>query len=102
MKAKFHSEGPARSGNRRMAKVTIYTRPFCGYCARAIGLLTQKGADFEEIEAGMDPVRKKEMVDRSGRSTFPQIFIGAAHIGGCDEMMALERKGELDPLLASA
>jgi glutaredoxin 3 len=84
-----------------MAKVTIYTRPFCGYCARAVALLKDKGVEFEEIEAGMDPANKKEMIARSGRSTFPQIFVGERHIGGCDEMMTLERKGELDPLLAA-
>jgi glutaredoxin 3 len=85
-----------------MADVVIYTRPFCGYCARAISLLNQKGAAFEEIEAGMDPELRHEMVERSGgRNTFPQIFIGGQHIGGCDEMMALERAGKLDPLLAA-
>ena len=84
-----------------MAHVTIYTRPFCGYCARALALLTDKGADFEEIEAGMDPTKRKEMTERSGGSTFPQIFIGDRHIGGCDELTALERKGELDPLLTA-
>lgn len=83
-----------------MAQVTIYTRPFCGYCARALALLTEKGVTFEEVEAGMDPARRKEMVERSGRTTFPQIFIGERHVGGCDDIMALERKGELDPLLA--
>lgn len=83
-----------------MAHVIIYTRPFCGYCARALALLTQKGADFEEIEAGMDPIKRKEMVERSGGgSTFPQIFIGDKHIGGSDDLAALERKGELDALL---
>jgi len=86
-----------------MADVVIYTRPFCGYCARALSLLTQKGVDFTEIEAGMDPERRREMVERSGgRNTFPQIFIGGKHIGGCDEMMALERAGQLDPLLEAA
>ena len=86
-----------------MADVVIYTRPFCGYCARAISLLTQKGVPFTEIEAGMDPARRSEMVQRSGgRNTFPQIFIGGAHIGGCDEMLALERAGKLDPLLNAA
>jgi len=84
-----------------MAKVLIYTRPFCGYCARALSLLTEKGADFEEIEAGMDPRLRQEMIDRSGRSTFPQIFVGDQHIGGCDDMMALERAGKLDPLLTA-
>ena len=84
-----------------MAKVTIYTRPFCGYCARALALLANKGADFEEIEAGMDPDLRREMMDRSGRTTFPQIFVGDQHIGGCDDMLALDRAGKLDPLLAA-
>jgi len=84
-----------------MADVVIYTRPFCGYCARAISLLSKKGVDFIEIDAGMDPDKRREMVTRSGRQTFPQIFVGGAHIGGCDEMMALERAGQLDPMLAA-
>ena len=82
-----------------MPHVTIYTRPFCGYCSRAVGLLQQKNADFTEIEAGMDPARRMEMMQRSGRNTFPQIFIGENHIGGYDDMAALERTGELDALL---
>ena len=86
-----------------MADVVIYTRPFCGYCARAISLLDQKGVAFTEIEAGMDPDKRREMMRAlGGRNTFPQIFIGGAHIGGCDEMMALERAGKLDPLLSAA
>jgi glutaredoxin 3 len=84
-----------------MAHVTIYTRPFCGYCARALKVLGEKGADFTEIEAGMDPKLRQEMMDRSGRSTFPQIFFGDSHIGGCDDMMALEREGKLDGLLSA-
>lgn len=85
-----------------MAQVTIYTKPFCPYCVRAIGLLEKKGVAFTEIEAAFDPERKREMVERSGRSTFPQIFINGLHIGGCDDMMALEREGRLDPLLAES
>jgi glutaredoxin 3 len=86
-----------------MADVVIYTRPFCGYCARAISLLSQKGVPFTEIDAGMDPDKRREMVQRSGgRNTYPQNFIAGEHIGGCDEMMALERAGELDPLLSAA
>ena len=85
-----------------MADVVIYTRPFCGFCARAISLLDQKGVPYTEIEAGMDPEKRREMTERTGRSTFPQIFIGGAHIGGCDEMMALERAGKLDPKLGIA
>jgi glutaredoxin 3 len=82
-----------------MAKVTIYTRPFCPYCSRAVALLNDKGADFTEIEAGMDPALRQEMMQRSGRNTFPQIFVGEQHIGGCDDMMALESEGKLDALL---
>lgn len=93
-----------RQSNQRprvMTHVTIYTRPFCGYCSRAVKLLQDKGVAFTEIEAGFDPDKRREMMDRSGRSTFPQIFVGERHIGGCDEMMALERAGKLDPLLAA-
>jgi glutaredoxin 3 len=85
-----------------MAHVTIYTRPGCGYCSRAVSLLEEKGADFTEIHAGFDPALRQEMMQRSGRTTFPQIFVGETHIGGCDDMMLLERRGELDPLLAAA
>ena len=83
-----------------MPQITIYTRPFCGYCSRAVALLDRKGVAYEEIEAGFDPVLRQEMIDRCGRTTFPQIFIGARHIGGCDDMMALEDEGRLDALLA--
>ena len=82
-----------------MAQVTIYTRPFCGYCSRALSLLQEKDADFTEIEAGMDPELRREMIQRSGRATFPQIFVGDTHIGGYDDMAALDRAGKLDPLL---
>ena len=82
-----------------MADVVIYTRPFCGYCARAVALLNEKDVPFEEIEAGMDPKLRNEMMEKSGRSTFPQIFIGGKHIGGCDDMMALDRAGKLDEML---
>ncbi|MBV9997238.1 MAG: glutaredoxin 3 [Caulobacteraceae bacterium] len=85
-----------------MPNVVIYTRPFCGYCSSAVALLKRKGVPFTEIEAGMDPEKRQEMMRRSGRSTFPQIFIGERHIGGCDDMMALEHAGELDALLAAA
>lgn len=86
-----------------MQPVTIYTKPFCPYCARALSLLRQKGVEFTEIEAAFDPAKKKEMVQRSnGRVTFPQIFIGERHIGGCDDMMELDDSGELDRLLEAA
>ena len=83
-----------------MAEVTIYTRQFCPYCTRAVSLLKSKNVEFNEIDAGMDAQKKAEMVERSGGGrTFPQIFIADQYIGGCDDMMALERSGKLDPLL---
>jgi glutaredoxin 3 len=84
-----------------MSKVVIYMRPFCSYCANALALLTRKGVPFTEIEAGMDPELRREMMQRSGRNTFPQIFIGERHVGGCDDLMALEHAGRLDALLAA-
>ena len=87
----------------RMPDVVIYTRPFCPYCARALALLKAKGAAFTEIDdASTDPQKKREMTARAnGGSTFPQIFVGDRHIGGCDDMLALDRRGELDALLAA-
>ncbi len=82
-----------------MSHVTIYTRPFCGFCGGALSLLREKGVAFTEIEAGFDPVKRQEMISRSGRSTFPQIFVGDTHIGGCDELMALDKAGKLGLLL---
>ena len=84
-----------------MPQVTIYTKPFCPYCTRALALLNEKGVEFTEIEAAFDRDKRQEMMQRSGRSTFPQIFIDERHIGGCDDTMALEREGKLDPLLAA-
>ena len=84
-----------------MSTVTIYTKPFCPYCSRAVALLQKKGVNFNEIEAGMDPALRQEMMQRSGRSTYPQIFIGDKHVGGCDDLMALDRAGNLDALLTA-
>lgn len=84
-----------------MAEVIIYTKPGCPYCIRAKSLLDRKGAAYTEIIASNDPQKKAEMVDRSGgAATFPQIFINDRHIGGCDDMHALDARGALDPLLA--
>jgi glutaredoxin 3 len=80
--------------------VVIYTRAFCGYCERAKALLERKGVVFEEIDAGMDAEKRLEMRNRSGRMTFPQVFIGDHHVGGCDELVDSEDSGELDKLLA--
>ena len=85
-----------------MAQVTIYTRDFCGYCSAAKRLLTEKGVDFQEHDATYSPDLRKEMIQRAnGRSTFPQIFIGETHVGGCDDLYELDRTGKLDPLLAA-
>ena len=85
-----------------MADVVIYTKPGCPYCFSAMSLLKKKGVDYTEIVASNDPDKKAEMVEKSGgRMTFPQIFIGGQHIGGCDDMMALEYDGKLDALLAA-
>jgi glutaredoxin 3 len=85
-----------------MAQVTIYTKPYCPYCVRAVSLLEKKGVPFTEIEAAFDPDKRQEMIQRAkGKATFPQIFVGDEHIGGCDDMMALEYAGKLDTLLAA-
>lgn len=85
-----------------MAAVVIYTREFCGYCSAAKALLDRKGIAYEEKDATGSPHLRREMMDRSGRTTFPQIFVGTTHVGGCDDLHALDRAGRLDPLLASA
>ena len=84
-----------------MSKVTIYTKPYCPYCVRAVDLLERKGVPFTEIEAAFDPEKRQEMIQRSGRMTFPQIFVGDRHIGGCDDLFALDEGGRLDPLVAA-
>jgi len=84
-----------------MKTVEIYTTPICGYCAAAKRLLTQKGAAFAEIDVMRDPGTRAEMEARAkGGRTVPQIFIGAAHVGGCDELYDLEYAGKLDGMLA--
>jgi glutaredoxin 3 len=83
------------------AAIEIYTRPGCGYCSAAKSLLTRKMAMFTEFDVATDPGLRQEMWDRAGAgSTFPQIFIGEIHVGGCDELYALDRAGKLDPLLS--
>ncbi len=85
-----------------MSKITIYTRQLCGYCSAAKNLLSKKGVNFTEKDATFAPALRKEMIQRSnGASTFPQIFVGETHVGGCDDLMAMERAGKLDPLLQS-
>ena len=85
-----------------MSNIEIYTTPICGYCARAKRLLADKGASFAEYDVMREPALRPEMVRRSnGRRTVPQIFIDGRHVGGCDELIALDRAGRLDPLLAA-
>jgi glutaredoxin 3 len=85
-----------------MSKVRIYTTPICPYCVRAKSLLKKKGADVEEIDVFMDSDARHEMeAMANGRRSVPQIFIGKTHVGGCDDLYALEREGRLDPLLAA-
>lgn len=84
-----------------MQTVEIYTSPLCGFCHAAKRLLTQKGVNFSEVNVLAQPARKAEMVQRAnGGRTVPQIFVGDSHVGGCDELYALERAGKLDKLLA--
>ncbi|HJQ58700.1 MAG TPA: glutaredoxin 3 [Vineibacter sp.] len=82
-----------------MAKVEIYTTPFCGYCARAKALLDGKGVAYDERDTMMDDKARAEMRARTNRTSVPQIFIDGKHIGGSDELVALESEGKLDPLL---
>ena len=83
-----------------MTEVTIYTRQLCGFCTAAKNLLSKKGVSFTEHDATFDPQLRNQMVSRAqGASTFPQIFIGDIHVGGCDDLMALERAGNLDAML---
>lgn len=85
-----------------MPPVEIYTTPWCGYCRAAKSLLGRKGVPFVEIDVSRDPERRQEMLQRAnGRWTVPQIFIGTTHVGGSDDLHALDRAGRLDQLLAA-
>ncbi len=85
-----------------MASIEIYTTGYCPYCARAKALLTAKHAAFTEHDVTMDPVGRATMTERSGGGrTVPQIFINGAHVGGCDDLHALDKAGKLDPMLAA-
>lgn len=84
-----------------MATIVIYTTPICPYCVRAKHLLKQKGVTWTEIDVSRDAQARQALMERTRQRTVPQIFINDEHIGGCDELYALERAGRLDPLLAS-
>ena len=86
-----------------MPDIVIYTQPWCPYCARAINLLESKGVAFKEIDAPTGSDARKESIAKSGgRTSVPQIFIGERHVGGSDDLAALERTGKLDPLLQAS
>lgn len=82
-----------------MADVVLYTTPWCPYCLRAKHLLKSKGVTFTDIDVSGNPALRQDMEQRSGRHTVPQIWIGSTHVGGCDDLYALERQGKLDALL---
>lgn len=85
-----------------MAKVLMYSTAVCPYCVRAEQLLTRKGVkEIEKVRVDLDPARREEMMQKTGRRTVPQIYIGETHVGGCDDLYALEHQGKLDPLLAA-
>lgn len=85
-----------------MARVEIYTKMFCPYCAYAKRLLDEKGAAYEEYDIGLGGPRRAEMIERAGgRTTVPQVFIDGVHVGGCDDLHALDEDGRLDPMLAA-
>ncbi|RDI61856.1 glutaredoxin 3 [Microvirga subterranea] len=83
-----------------MPDITIYTKSWCPYCAAAKKLLEEKGAAFTEIDIEAKPEKRAEMIQKAGgRSTVPQIFIGGRHVGGCDDLYAMDDRGQLEPLL---
>ncbi|MCC5825173.1 MULTISPECIES: glutaredoxin 3 [Alkalimonas] len=83
-----------------MADVTIYTKAYCPYCVRAVALLNSKKVNFQEFRIDVQPELRPQMIEKAGgRSTVPQIFINDQHIGGCDDLVALDAAGKLDPLL---
>lgn len=86
----------------RLMSIEIYTQPWCPYCDRAMALLDGKGVQYREISAPHGTAERQESMSRSGRSSVPQIFIDGRHIGGCDDLLALDRGGKLDPLLKAA
>lgn len=95
------SRNPLRGRLLKLAEVTIYTKPFCPYCHAAKDLLDGKGISYTEIDISREPARRSEMIDRSGRMTVPQVFAGSRHLGGYDDIHALDGRGELDSILAA-
>lgn len=87
------------SGRRAVPNIVLYSSEYCPYCRRARALLDRKGASYAMLDVNRDPRLWEEIAERTGRRTVPQIFIGDRHVGGCDDLFALDRRGALDPLL---
>lgn len=86
-----------------MADIIIYSKDYCPYCVKAKNLLTRKGQSFRELDITNDEAGQKEMIEKSGgRKTVPQIFINGTHVGGCDDLYALDAAGKLDPMLSQS
>lgn len=85
-----------------MARIEVYTQSWCPYCSRVVSLLTKKGVAFQEIDAPHGSAERQDATQRSGRTTMPQVFIDGRHVGGCDDLVALDRAGKLDPMLTAA
>lgn len=84
-----------------MAKIEVFTQPWCPYCANVVALMTKKGVAFQEVDAPHGSAERRDAVARSGRTTMPQVFVDGRSLGGCDDVLALDRAGRLDPLLAA-
>lgn len=84
----------------QQSEIVIYSSPFCGYCAAAKSLLQRKGVEYREIDILANPQARIEMIERTGRRTVPQVFIGSHHVGGFDDLSALDSEGKLDPLIS--
>ena len=94
------SSSPSPATPSAPPRITIYTSAMCGYCVAAKNFLKSRGLSWDEVRVDLDPVERERMVERTGRTTVPQIFAGDVHVGGYDDMMALHRAGKLAPLLA--
>ena len=83
-----------------MTKIEVFTQPWCPYCSRVVSLLTKQGVAFHEIDAPHGSAERRDAMTRSGRNTMPQVFVNGRNLGGCDDVLALDRSGKLDPILA--
>jgi len=84
-----------------MSSITVYSSAMCGYCVAAKNFIKNKGFEYQEVRIDLDPEQRRLMVERAGRTSVPQIFVGDVHVGGYDDLVAMDRRGELQPLLES-